>query len=72
MAKLNKVDVVTVGAGWTAAILAMKLTAAGKKVVSLEAGPARFADPQFAHDHDPLRYGVRKEMMWDISKESWT
>ena len=72
MAKMNKVDVVTVGAGWTAAILAMKLTAAGKKVVSLEAGPARFADPQFAHDHDPLRYGARKEMMWDISKESWT
>ncbi|HZP58404.1 MAG TPA: GMC family oxidoreductase [Dehalococcoidia bacterium] len=73
MAKVeNRVDVVTVGAGWTATILAMILTKAGMKVVSLEAGPSRFANPEFAHDHDPLRYAVRKEMMWDISREGWT
>jgi gluconate 2-dehydrogenase alpha chain len=68
----KKVDVVTVGGGWTANVLAWKLTQAGKKVVSLEAGPSRFADPTFNHDHDPMRWPTRKEMMWDISKEAWT
>jgi len=68
----KKVDVVTMGAGWTASILAMKLTRAGMRVVSIEAGPKRFADPEYAHDHDSLRYSVRKEMMWDISRETWT
>jgi gluconate 2-dehydrogenase alpha chain len=67
----KKVDVVTVGAGWTAAIMAWKLASAGMNVVSIEAGPARFADPQYEHDHDSLRYSVRKEMMWDISSETW-
>jgi gluconate 2-dehydrogenase alpha chain len=72
MALQQKVDVVTIGAGWTAAILAWKLTKAGMRVVSIEAGPARFANPEYAHDHDSLRYSVRKEMMWDLSKEAWT
>lgn len=67
-----KVDVVTVGAGWTAAILAWKLTEAGINVVSLEQGPSRWADPDFAHNHDSLRYSVRKAMMVDLSKETWT
>ena len=39
MATQPKVDVVTVGAGWTGGILAQQLTAAGLKVVSLEQGP---------------------------------
>ena len=45
MAVQKKVDVVTVGAGWTAAMLAWKLTAAGYHVVSLEQGPTRWANP---------------------------
>jgi gluconate 2-dehydrogenase alpha chain len=72
MAKQKKVDVVTVGAGWTAAIMAWKLTEAGYNVVSLEQGPARWADPDFAWNHDSLRYSTRKAMMHNLTKESWT
>ena len=34
----QKVDVVAIGAGWTASALAWKLTVAGLRVVSLEQG----------------------------------
>jgi gluconate 2-dehydrogenase alpha chain len=67
-----KVDVVTVGAGWTAGILAWKLTAAGRNVVSIEQGSSRWAHPDFAWNHDSLRYSSRKAMMTDISEETWT
>lgn len=72
MTVFRKVDVVTVGAGWTAGILAWKLTAAGLRVVSLEQGPSRWATPDFAHNHDTLRYMIRKAMMVNLQKESWT
>ncbi|MHB8627467.1 MAG: GMC family oxidoreductase [Aggregatilineales bacterium] len=68
----KKVDVVTVGAGWTAGIMAWKLTQAGMKVVSLEQGPFRAANPNFQHDHDALRYHVRHALMVDLGKETWT
>ena len=68
----KKVDVVTVGAGWTAAILAYLLTQEGYWVVSLEQGPARFATPDFEHNHDSLRYSIRKAMMVDLRDETWT
>src|ERR1700694_4996030 len=68
----KKVDVVTIGAGWTAGIMAWKLTQAGLKVVSLEQGPSRAANPNFQHDHAALRYHVRHAMMVDLSKETWT
>lgn len=68
----KKVDVVTVGAGWTAAILAYLLTQEGYRVVSLEQGPARFATPDFEHNHDSLRYSIRKAMMVDLRDETWT
>ena len=72
MATLPKVDVVTVGAGWTGGILAQQLTAAGLKVVSLEQGPWRTTESNFAHDHDELRYQVRRDLMVDLSQETWT
>lgn len=72
MAVRQKVDVVTIGAGWTAAILAWMLTRQGYSVVSLEQGPARFATPDFEHNHDQLRYTMRKAMMFDLAKETWT
>jgi gluconate 2-dehydrogenase alpha chain len=74
MAQQEKVDVVTVGAGWTAGILAQQLTAAGLKVVSLEQGPMRSTDPDFTapYEHDELRYQVRRDMMVDLSAETWT
>lgn len=72
MARQRKVDVVTVGAGWTASVLAWMLTKAGLSVVSLEQGPARFGTPDFEHNHDSLRYSVRKAMMVDLTRETWT
>lgn len=72
MAIHKKVDVVTVGAGWTANILAWKLTRAGHRVVSIEQGPWRFANPDFRWNHDSLRYSVRKAMMQNLSEETWT
>jgi gluconate 2-dehydrogenase alpha chain len=68
----RKVDVVTVGAGWTAGILAQQLTAAGYRVLSLEQGPARWATPDFEHNHDQLRYSIRNAMMVNLGKETWT
>jgi len=75
MAQQNKkVDVVTVGAGFTAGILAQQLTAAGYSVVSLEQGPVRMTDPDFEapYEHDELRYQVRRDMMVDLQRETWT
>jgi gluconate 2-dehydrogenase alpha chain len=72
MAIQKKVNVVTVGAGWTAAIFAQILTEAGYTVVSIEQGPERWANPDFEHNHDPLRYHVRHAMMVNLSKETWT
>lgn len=72
MATQRKVDVVTIGAGMTASIMAWKLTAAGMNVVSIERGPLRFANPDFEHDHDPLRYDARHAMMVDLTKETWS
>ena len=72
MAVQDKVDVVTIGAGWTAAILAWKLTGAGATVLSLEQGDERWTATDFQHNHDALRHMVRKQMMTDLTKESWT
>jgi gluconate 2-dehydrogenase alpha chain len=68
----KKVDVVTVGAGWTSNILGWKLTEAGYNVVALEQGPDRRAYPDFAHNHDSLLYSVRKRLMAPIESETWT
>jgi gluconate 2-dehydrogenase alpha chain len=68
----KKVDVVTIGAGWTAAILAAKLCTHGTSMVSLEQGDTRWTYPHFAHDHDSLRYSVRYAMMVDLHRETWT
>jgi gluconate 2-dehydrogenase alpha chain len=67
-----RVDVVTIGAGWTAGILAWKLTSAGHSVVSLEQGVNQWTFPDFSMDHDAEAYVIRKKMMIDITKVSWT
>lgn len=74
MAIQRKVDVVTIGAGWSAAILAWKLTAAGARVVSLEQGEERWTATHvdFQHNHDALKHMVRKRMMLNLHTESWT
>ena len=74
MAQQPRVNVVTVGAGWTAGIIAQQLTAEGLSVVSLEQGPMRETNPDFLapYEHVELRYQVRRDMMVDLSAETWT
>ncbi|HWQ13209.1 MAG TPA: GMC family oxidoreductase [Roseiflexaceae bacterium] len=74
MAVHRKVDVVTIGAGWTAGIIAQQLTqkGVGLRVVSIEQGPARWATPDFEHNHDSLRYSVRRAMMVNLASQTWT
>src|SRR5256885_5022037 len=72
--KLKGVDVVTVGVGLTATILAQELAATGLKVVGLERGRWRDTDPDFAMPgaHDELKYVRHHELMQDLSKETIT
>jgi gluconate 2-dehydrogenase alpha chain len=72
MAQNKKVDVVTVGAGLVAGILAHQLTKAGLEIVSLEQGPWLTTSADFSHDHDELRYNQRRDYMVDLSQETWT
>lgn len=72
MATQRKVDVVTIGGGWTAGILAWKLTQKGHRVVSIEQGPTRWTSPDFEHNHDSLRHQTRKALMVDLRQETWT
>ncbi|MGI8484544.1 MAG: GMC family oxidoreductase [Thermomicrobiales bacterium] len=72
MAVHKKVDVVTIGAGWTSGIMGWKLGSAGHKVVAIEQGPIRGAAPGFEHNHDALRHETRKALMVDLSRETWT
>lgn len=74
MAQLHeKVDIVTAGGGWTAAILAQRILPGTRHtMVSLEQGSARWTYPEFAHNHDSLRYSARYAMMVDLNREAWT
>ncbi|MGO4547632.1 GMC family oxidoreductase [Paenibacillus sp. 2TAB23] len=72
MAKtLPKTDVVIVGVGWAGGIIAAELTKSGLNVVGLERGKERKTEDYFMV-HDELRYGLRYEMMQDLSKETIT
>jgi gluconate 2-dehydrogenase alpha chain len=67
------VDIVTIGAGWTASMLAARiLPDTSTEMVSLEQGPARWTYPDFAHNHDSLRYSARYAMMMDLRRETYT
>ncbi|CEG24130.1 Gluconate 2-dehydrogenase flavoprotein precursor [Planococcus massiliensis] len=68
---LDKVDVVTVGVGWTGGIVAAECAKEGLKVVGLERGRERGTE-DFAIVHDEYRYAVRYELMQDLSKETIT
>ncbi|MEN3354865.1 MAG: gluconate 2-dehydrogenase alpha chain, partial [Betaproteobacteria bacterium] len=62
------------GVGMVGAILGRELTRAGLKVVGLERGAPRFTVPDFQGPqmHDELRYSVRKALMQDTAKETFT
>jgi gluconate 2-dehydrogenase alpha chain len=72
--RLPEVDVVLVGFGWTAAILAQELTEAGMQVLALERGAFRDTVPDFAVDHiqDEYRYAVRDDLVEEPERETLT
>ncbi len=68
---MDKVDVVTVGVGWTGGIIAAECAKAGMTVRGLERGKDRSTD-NFLMIHDEYRYATRYELMQDLSKETVT
>jgi len=72
--RLKEVDAITVGLGWTGAILARELTKTGLNVISLERGPDRTPGQDFVLPsvRDELRYAQRLELMWDNSIDTLT
>ncbi|MDQ6706423.1 MAG: GMC family oxidoreductase [Acidobacteriota bacterium] len=72
--KLKHVDVVLVGFGWTASILAKELADAGLEVLALERGKFRDTVPNFATTHiqDELEYAVRNGLFEEPARETLT
>jgi len=72
--RMPGVDVVLVGFGWTASILAQELTDSGLQVLALERGKFRDTVPDFATTHiqDELRYAVRKDLFEEPARETLT
>lgn len=72
--KLPAVDVVLVGFGWTASILAQELTDAGLQVLAIERGEFRDTIPDFSPTttQDELRYAVRHEIFQEPARETMT
>lgn len=72
--KLPPVDVVLVGFGWTAALLAEELTEEGLEVLAIERGAWRDTPTHFPPTSAPdeLRWYWRKEMFQDTARETLT
>ena len=72
--RLPEVDVVLVGFGWTASILAQELTSAGFQVLALERGGFRDTVPDFAVTkiQDEYRYAVRDDLVEEPERETLT
>ena len=72
--RLPSVDVVLVGFGWTASIIAQELTDAGLQVLALERGAYRDTVPDFsmAHVQDELRYTIRNQNIEAPERETLT
>lgn len=69
--KLDKVEVVTVGVGWTGGIIAAELAKAGYQVLGLERGVETSLD-DYNQIKDELKYNPRNEMMDDLSDATLT
>ncbi|WP_156857354.1 GMC family oxidoreductase [Oceanobacillus sp. AG] len=69
--KLDKVDVVVVGTGWSGGIVSAELAKAGYKVVGLERGKEKTVN-DYLGSKDELRFTQRYDMMQDLSKETIT
>src|SRR5438552_17707520 len=74
MKKLQEVDVVIVGLGWTGGILAKELSETGLKVVALERGRLRdpAVDYSVPHVRDELRFVVRHDLMQNVARDTIT
>ncbi len=72
--RLKETDAVILGVGLVGAILGRELTRAGLEVVGLERGEPRYTVPDFQAPamHDELRYSIRKSLMMDTAKETYT
>jgi gluconate 2-dehydrogenase alpha chain len=72
--KLPAVDVALVGFGWTAAIVAEELTAAGLDVLALERGAWRDTPTDFAvtFAQDELRYMWRRSLFQEPARQTLT
>jgi gluconate 2-dehydrogenase alpha chain len=72
--RLNEVDVVIVGMGWTGGIMAKELSDAGLTVIGLERGGPRSTASDFSVPmiRDELRYAVRQELFADVSRDTLT
>ena len=72
--RLNPVDVLLVGYGWTGGIIAKELASTGLKILALERGGPRDTNPDFLEPQkdDELRFAIRHELMQDVSKETLT
>lgn len=69
--QLDKVDVVTVGVGWTGGIIAAELAKAGYNVVGLERGAEQKTE-DFLQTKDELRFDSRYELLQNLSNETVT
>jgi gluconate 2-dehydrogenase alpha chain len=71
---MKPVDVVLVGFGWTASILAQELTNAGLQVLALERGKFRDTIPDFASTHiqDELKYAARDGLFEEPARQTLT
>jgi len=72
--RLQETDVVMLGVGLVGSIVGRELTRAGLEVVGLERGEPRHTVPDFQGPamHDELRYSIRKSLMMDAAKETYT
>ena len=72
--RLPPKDVVLVGFGWTASILAKELSDTGLQVLALERGGFRDTIPDFAPNtiQDELRYAVRNGLFEEPHRETLT
>ncbi|MFN0262247.1 GMC family oxidoreductase [Tepidamorphus sp. 3E244] len=72
--KLPEREVVIIGFGWTGAIMAEQLTAAGMDVLALERGVWRDTSTDYAvtNAQDELRYRHRDELFEVLSRETLT
>ncbi len=72
MRQHDPVEIVTIGAGMTASVLAARiLPETSHTMVSIEQAPAQWTYPDFAHNHDGLRYSQPNARMHDLDRSHY-